>query len=63
MWSIARLLLYCAKYSISCNPGSFFVTERNTASDSLYSEKVGVNFFGDTLSRLSLFLLDQLSVQ
>lgn len=38
--------------------------ERNTASDRLYSEKVGVIFFfGDTLSRLSLFLLDQLSIQ
>lgn len=47
MWSIAKLLLYCANYSIKLQSNEFFVTKRSTASDAPYSEKNGckVNFF------------------
>jgi len=42
MWSIAKLLLCCANYSIKLQSTEFFMVERNTASGNPYSEKVGV---------------------
>lgn len=40
MWSIAKVLLYCANYSIKLQSNDIFVPNR--ASDDPYSEKEGI---------------------
>lgn len=64
MWSIAKVLLYCANYSIKLQSNGFFVTNR--ASDDPYSEKVLSESCGSIVwgfLRVCVFLMSQLNIE